>query len=196
MRHLRALGHRLRRDQRGVNMVELGFVVAPLVLVLLVIIDFGYRVYLQVVLEGTINKAARQATIGDISSTALDDYVRKQLVAFSKNATIDIEKKSYGDFSRVNKAEKLTDDKNANGKYDVGDCFEDANTNGRYDTDAGKQGLGGSDDIIYYKVTVDFPRLVPLGKFLGFSPREQVSANTILRNQPFGSQPAPPEICV
>jgi Flp pilus assembly protein TadG len=192
----RHLLHRLRRDQRGVNIVEFGLIAGPFVMIILVILDFGYRLYLETVVEGTVNKAARRATIGGQSSTAIDDFVRSQLVAFSKRATITITKKSYGDFSGVNKAEKLTDDKNGNGTYDPGDCFEDAKVNGQYDSDAGKTGLGGSDDIVYYQVTVNFPRLVPLGKFLGFSNTETVTANTVLRNQPYGAQAQPNEICV
>jgi len=192
----RHLLRRLRRDQRGVNIVEFGLIAGPFVMLILVILDFGYRLYLETVVEGTVNKAARRATIGGQSSTAIDDFVRSQLVAFSKRATITITKKSYGDFSGVNKAEKLTDDKNGNGNYDPGDCFEDALVNGQYDSDAGKTGLGGSDDIVYYQVSVDFPRLVPLGKFLGFSNTETVTANTVLRNQPYGAQAQPSEICV
>ena len=187
---------RLHADQRGMNIVEFGFIAAPLMLVLLVITDFGYRLYLEAVVEGTINKAARRATIGGQSPTAIDDFVRSQLVAFSKNATITITKKSYGDFSSVNKAEKLTDDKDQDGVYDPGECFEDANANGRYDADAGRQGLGGSDDIVYYQVKVAFPRLVPLTRSLGFSASETVTANTVLRNQPYGAQAQPAEICV
>ena len=198
MTRVRGLGRlfgRLRRDQRGVNIVEFGFVAAPLVLVLLVIVDFGYRLYLEVVVEGTINKAARRATIGGVSTTAIDDFVKSQLVAFSKNATVTITKKSYYDFSHVNKPEKLTTDANGNGKLDSGDCFEDANNNSTFDTDAGTTGLGGSDDIVYYQVSVVFPRLVPLGGFLGFASTETVTANTVLRNQPFGAQPEPATVC-
>lgn len=196
MMRVRRLIARLRGDQRGVNIVEFGLVAGPLMLVLFVILDFGYRLYLETVVEGTINRAARRATIGNISTTQLDAFVRSQLIAFSKNAVITIDKKAYGDFSGVNKSEKLTDDKNGNGTWDAGDCFEDAIVNGRFDADAGKAGLGGSDDIIYYEVTVVFPRLVPLGNFLGFSSNETVTANTVLRNQPYGAQAKPSEICV
>ena len=190
-RTFRKLGH----DQRGVNIVEFGFIAAPLIMVLLVIVDFGYRLYLEVVVEGTLNKAARKATIGGVSTTDIDTFVKSQLTSFSKNAQIQIDKKSYFDFSGVNMREKFDGDVNGNGIVDSGDCFEDDNGNGTLDTDQGKSGLGGSDDVIYYKLTVTFPRLVPLGKFLGFSSIETVTANTVLRNQPFGSQPNPPHYC-
>jgi Flp pilus assembly pilin Flp len=193
---VRRLLRRLARDQRGVNIVEFGLIAAPFFMVLMVVLDVGYQMYLEAVVEGTINKAARRATIGGQTPDAIDAFVRSQLTAFSKNATITITKLSYGDFSSVNKSEKLTDDKNGNGAYDPGDCFEDAVPNGRYDSNAGREGLGGSDDIVYYQVVVDFPRLVPLDKFLGFPARQTVGAKTVLRNQPYGAQAAPSEICV
>lgn len=192
---IRRLFGRLRRDERGVNIVEFGLVAAPLMMVLLVIIDFGYRLYLEVVVEGTINKAARRATVGGVSSSSIDDFVKSQLVAFSKRATVTITKKSYYDFSHVNKPEKLLTDINGNGQLDSGDCFEDANNNGTFDTDSGSSGLGNSDDIVYYNVSVVFPGLVPLGGFLGFASTETVSANTVLRNQPYGAQTQPATVC-
>jgi Flp pilus assembly protein TadG len=185
----------LGRDQRGMNIVEFAFVLTPLLTVLLVIIDFGYRMYLEVVVEGTLNKAARQATVGGVATNDIDTYVRNQLVQFSKNATITIDKQSYYQFSGVGKPEKILTDTAPLGVYNKGDCFEDSKPNGVYDTNQGTSGLGGSDDIVYYSVKVDFPRLVPLGKFLGFSNTETVQAKTVLRNQPYGAQGTPAKVC-
>jgi Flp pilus assembly protein TadG len=186
---------RLGRDQRGMNIVEFAFVLTPLLTVLLVIIDFGYRMYLEVVVEGTLNKAARQATVGGVATNDIDTYVRNQLVQFSKNATITIDKQSYYQFSGVGKPEKILTDTAPLGVYNKGDCFEDSKPNGVYDSNQGTSGLGGSDDIVYYSVKVDFPRLVPLGKFLGFSNTETVQAKTVLRNQPYGAQGTPAKVC-
>lgn len=195
MIRLRDMIRRLGRDERGLNVVEFGFVALPLFIILLALTDFGYRIYLEGVVEGTLNKAARRATIGGVSATSIDDYVKTQLDAFSKNAEITINKRSYYDFAHVGKPEKITQDTVPLGSYNAGDCFEDANHNGTWDADSGSGGLGGSDDIVYYQVTVSFPRLVPLGGFLGFSPMETVTANTVLRNQPYGAQMSPTPIC-
>jgi Flp pilus assembly protein TadG len=186
---------RIGRDQRGTNIVEFAFVVTPLMIVLLVIIDFGYRLYLEVVVEGTLNKAARQATVGGVATADIDTYVRNQLTAFSKNAVITIDKQSYYQFSGVGKPEKILTDTAPVGIFNKGDCFEDSKPNGTFDTNQGSEGLGGSDDVVYYNVKVDFPRLVPLGKFLGFASTETVQAKTVLRNQPFGAQGPPAKVC-
>jgi Flp pilus assembly protein TadG len=185
------LPRRLRADDRGATIVELAFVTPALILVLLGLTDLGYNSYLGSVVQGTVQKAARRATVGNQTSAQIDEFVRNQLTHFSKNATVAITKTSYYQFSGVGKSEKLTKDLNGNGSWDSGDCYEDAANFGVWDAIAGSDGLGGSDDIVYYKVTVDFPRLMPLGTFMGWSATERVSATTIMRNQPYGSQIVP-----
>jgi Flp pilus assembly protein TadG len=182
---------RLRRDERGATMVEMAFVTPVLVMVLLALTDLGYNSYLGSVVEGTVQKAARRATIGNQTEAQIDQYVRDQLTQFSKNATVTIAKTNYYQFSGIGKSEKLTLDANSNGSWETGDCYEDLNNSGTWEAVAGRSGLGGSDDIVYYKVTVDFPRLLPLTKIMGWSNMSQISATTIMRNQPYGAQSVP-----
>jgi hypothetical protein len=149
------------------------------------------------VVEGTVHRAARLATIGNKTPTQIDDFVKSQLAAFSRNGTVTIDKKSYYQFSNVDKAEPLCTspgaDLNNNGIVDSGDCYRDINNNGGYDDDSSKGGIGGSDDIVFYKVTLTYPRLVPLGGFFGWANTQTISAKTLMRNQPYGSQVTPPE---
>lgn len=193
MRRLRAFSGRLHQDGRGATIVEFGLVILPLTIVLLVLFDFSYRLYLGSLVEGALHGAARRATVGNQTSEQIDAYIKSQLFAFQKNATVTIDKKSYSQFSGVGKDEKYIDS-NANGKYDKDvDCYYDDNSNDRYDFAAtsGRTGLGGSDDLVLYTVTADFPRIVPLSRFLGWEGAEQVSSTMVLRNQPFGSQSFP-----
>jgi hypothetical protein len=129
--------------------------------------------------------------VGGQTPAQIDDYVRAQLTQFSKNATITINKTNYYEFSGIGKPEKLTLDANSNSAWDTGDCYQDLNNNGTWESVAGRTGLGGSDDVVYYKVTVDFPRLLPLTKIMGWSNMSQVSATTVMRNQPYGAQIVP-----
>jgi Flp pilus assembly protein TadG len=193
VRRLRAFARRLRHDRRGATIVELGVVILPLTVVLLVLFDFSYRAYLGAIVEGALHGAARRATVGNQTGDQIDAYIKDQLFAFQKNVTVTIDKKSYSQFSGVGKDEKYIDS-NANNKYDAGiDCYYDDNNNSRYDykETSGERGLGGSDDLVLYTVTADFPRIVPLSKFLGWADAEQVSSNMVLRNQPYGSQSFP-----
>lgn len=197
IRYLRTLMglDRLVRDEKGVAAVEYAFVATPFIIVLLFIIDAGYRMYLGSVVEGTVHRAARLATVGSLTPAQVDDYINQQLTSFSRYATISIDKKSYYEFSGVGKPEKIKQDIAPLGTYNTGDCYEDLNGNNVYDAVAGRTGLGSSDDIVYYKVTATFPRIVPLYKFLGWSNSEEVSANTVLRNQPYASQTVPNVKC-
>jgi Flp pilus assembly protein TadG len=188
---LTTLARRLRRDQRGATMVEMAFVTPLLMMVLLGLTDFGYHSYLASVVEGTVQKAARRATVGGQTPAQIDDYVRAQLTQFSKNATVTITKTNYYEFSGIGKPEKLTLDANSNSAWDTGDCYQDLNNNGTWESVAGRTGLGGSDDVVYYKVAVDFPRLLPLTKIMGWSNMSQVTATTVMRNQPYGAQIVP-----
>ncbi len=184
---------RLLADRRGATIVEFGLIAVPLTVMLLVMADFGYRIMLGSVVEGALQRTARYATIGNRSSTEVDTFLKDQLVSFQNDVKVTIDKRSYSQFSGVGKDEKYIDS-NANNQYDKDvDCYYDDNGNGVWDRAAtsGRTGLGGSDDLVYYTVTADFPRVVPLTRFLGWSASESVSSNMVLRNQPFGSQAFP-----
>lgn len=180
----------LLANNSGATMVEFAFIATPLMIILLALTDFGYRSYAGAIVEGTLQQAARLATVGDKTGAQIDDYVRTKLTAFNSGATITINKSNYYRFSNVGKSETITND-NGNGVWDSGECYEDIANFGTWDSVAGRNGLGGSDDIVWYTVTFTFNRLVPLGGFLGWSDTETISANTVMRNQPYASQLVP-----
>lgn len=188
---IRAFIQRLRGDLRGVTIVEFALIAPMMIMVMLVVTDFGYRMYVGALVEGTVHRAARRATIGTQTEAQIDDYIRAQLRPIGWRSTIDIEKMNYYEYSGVQKPEKITQDTAPFGSYNVGDCYEDMNGNNVYDTVSGRTGLGGSDDIVYYKVTATFPRVVPLLAILGWSNTEKVTANSVVRNQPFAAQIVP-----
>ena len=186
----------LRRDARGATVVEFGLIAVPLVVTLLGLFDLGYQSYAKSVLAGTLYKAARRATTGNYTTSQIDTYITSQLTNFNRRGTVAINKRSYYEFSGVQQAEKIVGDTAPVGSYNVGDCFEDDNANNIYDTNSnsGVSGLGGSDDIIYYNVTLTFPRMFPMYKLVGWPATVQVSENTVLRNQPYASQATPRNI--
>lgn len=186
----------LRRDARGATLTEFGLIAVPLIMVLLGLFDMGYQSYAKSVLAGTLYKAARRATTGNYTTSQIDTYVNGQLTRFNRRATIAIVKKSYYEFSGVQKAEKIVGDTAPLGSYNVGDCFEDANASNTYSdaSSSGTVGQGGSDDIIYYNVTMSFPRLFPLYRLMGWTSTVSISENTVLRNQPYASQATPRNI--
>jgi Flp pilus assembly pilin Flp len=185
---------RLRRNDRGVTVVEFALLSPVLALLMFGLVDVAQRIYLTSVAQGTLFRAARRATIGDQTTTQIDNFVKAELKDFSKNATVTITKKSYSAFTGVSTLEKITSDTAPVGTYNKGtsalspgDCYEDTNNNWKRD-EKGKSGLGQSDDVIYYEVKVDFPRVIPLAGFMGLSNAVTVQVNTVLRNQPYGAQ--------
>lgn len=196
MRRRLSLRPGLRRDERGATLMEFGLIVTPLCLFIMGVGDLGYQAYLRSVAQGVLDRAARSASIGTLNSAQIDAYITDQMQTInSKNGTTAVVKKSYYNFSRVGKPEKITTDIAPLGSFNTGDCFEDSNGNGTYDMSAGSTGLGGADDIVFYQVTVSMPRLFPMAKLLGWSATQSATANATIRNQPWSNQAALPIIC-
>lgn len=192
-----ALRRRLHADERGATLLEFGLVAMPLCLFIMGVGDLGYQSYLRAVTQGVLDKAARAASVGTLDTTQIDSFINTQMQTInSKNGTTSVVKKSYYNFSRVGKPEKITSDTAPLGSYNSGDCFEDANGNGAYDASGGSTGLGGADDIVFYEVTVSMPRLFPMARLLGWSATQTTTANVTIRNQPWSNQASPTTLCL
>lgn len=203
-RKLSAIFARIKADESGASLVEFAFVLTPLLIVLLGGMDVGYQAYLRSVLQGALYDVARSGSMESPSLTCEGDSVeervgcalrnRSDMVA--RNATYDIEVSNFFDFSTVGRSEKLVTDYNSNGRYNTGDCFVDLNGNGAYDQDAGRVGVGGADDVVFYEVTLTMPRLLPMPELLSFPENYEITAETAIRNQPYARQATPPTVCV
>ena len=180
---------RLLGDERGATLVEFGLVAAPFFLMLLGIMDLGYRGYVDTVSKSVLHKVARDASTGEMTTAQIKQQVNDGLDDLVlKNAVIEVSTESYFDFTNVGKPEKLTVDNNNNGEVDPGDCFIDNNGNDVFDTDYGIAGTGGPDDIVNYKIEIVSPRLFPLASMIGLDDTMIISNSTAVRNQPFGAQ--------
>ncbi len=196
------LPHKVRRDENGVSVVEFALLSPVLCMLLLGLLDLGQRMYLMSVVQGTLFRAARKATIGDQTSAQIDTFVDGPAQGFlEERDDHDHQEVLFGFHRREGSSRRSPDTARRYGAYNAGtsaahpgDCYEDTNSDWKRD-DMGQTGLGQSDDIVFYQVSVTYPRVVPLGKFLGFSDNETVTANTVLRNQPYGAQiPSTPPV--
>jgi Flp pilus assembly protein TadG len=187
------------RDESAVTVVEFGIVAPVMLLMLMGFFDLAQTEYARSVLQGAMQMAARNSTLesGLTSQTAIDAYVENQVTpVVSKSPTYTVSRLSYSDFTNVGKAEPYTDT-NGNGKYDKGECYQDVNGNGQWDSDMGASGQGGADDAVLYTMTVSYKRLFPMAGMLGWPAKQQITATTVLRNQPYNAQDnsTPPTIC-
>lgn len=178
----------LSGDRRGATIVEFGLVAPVLALMLMGLFDLMHRGYVSAILSGTLQQAGRDSTLetNAEAAAAIDAAVEAAVNKVAPNATYESERLNYYAFSDVHREEDYTD-ANDNGRYDLGECFEDSNGSGSWDDDMGRAGQGGADDVVAYTVTVTYPRLFPFWSLFG-SPNESVSATTILRNQPYATQ--------
>lgn len=193
----RRLLPRLTRDARGVTAIEFA-IVAPVMMILLMgISDLAYQVYAQSILNGAMQKAARDSAIqgGGDNTATIDAKVTAMVKNIAANATITFSRKNYDSFSVI-KPEPFVDS-NGNGVRNPGECFTDINGNGSWDADPGVAGQGGANDVTVYTATVTYPHLFPVTGLFGWPSTQTITAATLLKNQPYATQTTttPATIC-
>lgn len=190
MKRLLSLG----RDTRGVAAIEFAIVAPTFCLLLVGGFDVAHSLYLRGVMQGVVQKTARDSALesggNSAQQTAIDNKVRNQVLALHKGATVTFKRRFYRNFSdAVAAAAEPMTDSNGNGRCDNGEQYQDNNNNNTWDKDGGNEGQGGAKDRVLYTVTVSYPRLLPLHKFISAVPAtEVVSASAALINQPYTDQ--------
>lgn len=191
-RFARAFG----RDEKGATIVEFAMVAPIMGMLLLGAFDVGHTLYMRSVLQGIVQKVARDSTLESglavDQQDVLDERVRTQVRALANNLTTTITRKYYRTFSNAaaSQFEPYTDT-NGNGTCNGGEPYQDNNNNSRWDATGGNTGSGGAKDAVVYTVTVSYPRFFPIYRFIGGSNTTTITGSTVLRNQPYGDQAAP-----
>lgn len=186
----------LAADRRGATVVEFALVCIPFVMMLCAMFELGFQQYVSVQLQDALDQAARKVTVGSGTTTAqLTELVKARVQTVLPRSTVVVSPTSYNKFQNVGKPEPITTDTAPLGIYNAGDCFTDVNGNGSWDSDAGKSGTGGSDDVVLYTATVSYREMVPISGFLGWGANRMLTATTMLKNQPYASQPDPATVC-
>ncbi|MBU1252917.1 pilus assembly protein [Qipengyuania sp. DY56-A-20] len=189
----RNVPHELVGSQTGITLVEFGIVAPVLCVMLLGAFDMAHTLYARSVLEGTLQKAARDASLEAGTDAAvravIDQKVRDQVAPLVGDADIRFTRRFYRTFSDAAAARAETwTDSDSNGSCDNGEPYDDENNNGVWDSDGGNDGQGGAKDATLYTVRVSYPRFFPIYNLIGGSNTARLSASTVLRNQPYGDQ--------
>lgn len=191
----RAFLRRLRDDQSGAYVVELA-VVAPVFLILSMgALDLGHTLYTKSVLEGAVQKAARDSALEDATDTAqqtaIDDVLKTSVKQIQPLATVTVTRRTFKDFSTAKTSHlEIFTDGNGNNKCDNGETYVDSNNNNVWDTDSGTDGQGGAKDVTVYTATMTYKRLFPVSGLIGMNPNVTMSAKAVLANQPYSDQSA------
>ena len=188
---------RLSRDDGGSALTEFAIVAPVLCLLMTGAFDMAHTLYTRSVLEGIVQKTARDSGIEDsvdpAVQTQIDEKIRKQVKALANNSTITISRRFYRTFAKAATArrEDFTDSTTgpfSNGTCDNNEPYIDANNNGVWDRDGGDAGQGGAKDKTVYTVNVSYPRMLPIWKFVGIGNTVNLTASTVLMNQPYTDQ--------
>lgn len=179
----------LARNESGAAVVEFALTAPVLLMVMMGIFDMGYNMWATVMLQGSLQQAAREATIEGANEqlNAIDGIVKDAVVEVVPSARLAFSRKAYTNFTDVRMPEDYTDS-NSDGACNSGESFEDANGNGVWDADRGRAGNGGARDAVLYTVTMTYARVFPVATLVGMPGEVSTSASTVLRNQPFKMQ--------
>jgi Flp pilus assembly protein TadG len=199
---------RVRQDEDGATIIEFAIIAPIFIYMLLGTFEIGYAIYMRSALNGAIQAAARDAALQQGSDPnvrrQIDQNVRDIMKSINGNLTdadIKITRKSYVNFSNVERLEEYTDT-NGNGTCDQNEEYWDENGNGSWGT-VGRADNGGARDAVLYTITVNYDAVFPFDTFVrnstnrdaaftlqGLPDKRSLTAQTLLKNQPFGDQAA------
>lgn len=181
----------LKRNQDGAALTEFALVAPVLILMIMGIFDMAHSSYTNALMNGAMQKAARDLTLetGVTSQNAIDQAVIDQVRnVVPSTATVELVKLSHFEFEDIGQPEEFTDSGAMNGICDNGEPYIDYNNNGQWDSNRGAEGIGGAKDAVLYTINVSYDRLLPMAYLAGLSETINLSASTVLRNQPYAEQ--------
>lgn len=188
---------RTMHDMRGAAITEFGLIAPVFILMMLGALDMAHTLYMQAVLQGVVQKAARDSTLESgaeiVNQLAINQRITDQVRRLAANADVNITRRNFYTYTKAAeaRAEHYTDNNN-NGLCDDGEPFQDNNANGVRDADGGSAGQGGAQDAVILSVDVDYPRFFPLDKMIGLPGTVKLNAKTVLTNQPYGQKAGEP----
>jgi hypothetical protein len=172
----------------GKAIVEFALV-APIFLgITLSIFEFSGIMFVQTLLEGGAREASRYGLTGQQPEGISRDAMILQIVSENSFGIIDVDDLEmttlvYDNFGEVGQPEPFTDE-NGNDAWDEGEPYVDVNGNGSWDDDMGAAGLGGPGDVVVYRMSYDWPIMIPLFQPF-FGDHVTLQANIAVRNEPF-----------
>ena len=182
---------RLSKDKRGVTVVEFALIAPVLLTLLLGAFDIGYSLYARGVLQGAVQKAARDSGLRANADNAAEmdamvtNMVSQVMKADGQNSIVYV-RRSYTSFADVGDMEDFTDS-DADNVCDRSEPFEDTNGNGNWD-EKGSSGQGGARATVLYTATFRYKHIFPIHLLLGGPEFTTLVATTVLRNQPYAEE--------
>lgn len=183
---LRKLRH-LIGDRRGIAATEFALIAPVFILVLMVVFDLAHMAYARSVFEGAVERAAREASLGNGDEEAADELVESLIGPVLPGMAMVATRKSYFDLNDVGRPEQFSDG-NSNDVCDNGESFVDENRSGAWESDIGSAGNGGSNDVVVYTVRATYNPVFRVPFIPAAWGERTLEATAIKKNQPFGNQ--------
>lgn len=177
----------LSSNDDGVSAIEFTLV-APVMLMLVIgIFDLGQMAYGTSVLNGAVEKAARDSALETTNTETADNLVKAQVKPIFPGATFSSTRTSYYDFVDIGRPEKWND-ANDDGECNDGEAYVDENNNSQWDKDVGQQGNGGASDVVVYRFTVSYKPIFAVPFMPQNWQQRSLTATAVRKNQPFALQ--------
>ena len=190
---MRALLLRLGVSEKGVTAVEFAFVAPPFLALIMGACDVGHTLYMQAVLSGVTQKAARDSSLASGTETAkqaqIEAHIRDEIHTLNRSipdSDIVISRDAYQNFTKAQAAQP--EDVSGDGVCSPGENWVDRNFNNVYDKKGGSSGQGGAKDVVVFSVSVSYPRLFPVTKLIGMPGTVSLNSTAVLANQPYSDQ--------
>ncbi len=177
----------LLRDHRGVSAIEFTLIAPVLITLIIGVFDLGQMAYGISVLNGAVEKAARDSALETANTETADNLVKSQVAPIFPGATFRSTRTSYYDFVDIGRPEKWNDGNN-DGHCNDGEAFVDENSNGQWDEEIGVDGNGGASDVVVYRFTVTYKPIFAVPFMPQNWQNRTLTATSIRKNQPFASQ--------
>ncbi|MBO6835398.1 MAG: pilus assembly protein [Alphaproteobacteria bacterium] len=175
------------RSRDGTTSVELALGFPVLLSFVIGVIEIANLIFLSVALENAVLHASRFGITGSATSgvTRLEQVrgiIEDQTFGRIPPEHLVIDTLVFDQFADIGKPEPFAD-ANGNGSFDEGETYSDVNGNGSWDADMGTAGLGGSGDIVLYRVRYTAPSLTG---FMDWATQAvQLTAAVAVRNEPY-----------
>jgi len=195
---------RLIADETGAYVIEFAVVMPAFLILSMGALDLGHQLYTKSVLEGTVQKAARDSslesaaavvaadgTITTVQQDTIDTKLKAAVKLIQPGATVTVTRQNFKDFTtaKTPRKESFTDT-NGNSTCDNNEQYVDSNRSSAWDTDSGTSGQGDAKDVTIYTATMTYKRMFPVSGLIGMNPDVTMSAKTVLANQPYSEQTA------
>lgn len=191
---------RFLHDRRGSPLAEFAIVLPVALILMMGLSDLAFQAYVQAILTGAMQKAGRDSTLQDnaLAADAIDQKVETAVKAVAWTATFNPTRTNYDNYAST-AGEPFYDTRypdKKTGPYDGvcnhGEQFIDQNGNGKWDSDPGQDGQGLANDVTRYTMEVNYNRIFPIARLIGWDNQVRLTATTILKNQPYQKQTPPP----